>query len=587
MATGVSPDVLLQAEGVRPASPRRGPLHYLALVWRQVFVAPVVEGRLRDVGWPAGLRVVVVAVHIALLVGTALVLLGEPLRAVLPLTALATGGTIPRALVGLLLLLVSLSLATFLLACTHGPRWLLAAGLVIGVPLLLAMGLFAAIGTTGLTLMAVPLVLDAAAVAILVLVWRRHGPGRWQFPILFGLVLAQFVMVAADASARLVPLGFDPLPTVIVLQIGMLGPLANPLIFAAGTAPAQVSINVAIRAAALLGKGFGRSVTYTAMAAALLVASGHTAWLLLGHDVADLPWQTWAMTGVALAGWAAVVAGVLAASRTRWRSDEVAETGSALGWPAGAVLIGSAVPLLIVTMVLVLLTVVLPQLAWATTALQHSGSIVALRGIAAAAALAAAWWAVRRGHPVRAAVLGCAAVALLPYILTPLLDQEQGYTIDLTLISAALLAVLAASTVVLALRRKRLTETRAVAILAVSVLVVLVPHRGILAEPLEFLLGPGVGLILLGLWWQLLTESGVANRDSRSFPLATRVLLLLTSTLLTVVVLAFNVLTRQPAVGGMQQIVALGDDTLGLAMLAAAGGALLIDLTRDRLPTAP
>jgi len=575
------PDVSLQSEGV-PGS-RRTVRRFLSQLWRQVVVEPIAEGRLRDVGWPIGLRVVVTAVHVALVLGTLLVLLAEPLRAVLPLTMVGEGVAIPRAIVGVLLLLVSLAMSTFLLACAHGPRWLLVVGLVIGIPLLFVMGIFTLVGTTGPTLMTVPVTLDVAAIVVFVLVWRRRGPGRWQFPILYGLVLGQFLLVAADAASHSVPLGFDPLPAVVALQIGLLGPVASPLIFAAGTAPAEVTINLSLRAASLLGKGFRRSVTYTAMVAVLLVAAGQTGWLLVQDSAFALPWQTWVSTAAALLGWVAIVLWSLAPPVARWRSIDVGEVGSSLGWVAGAVLLGSIVPLFAVLLVLMMLAVVVPGLDWSYTALQRGGSVAALRGTAIVAALVAAWWSRRRGHPVRASVLGCAAVALLPYVLTPLLDLEQAFTIDLTLVAAAVIVTVVTVTVALVVRG-RLSETRAVAVLAIAVLVAMVPHRSILAEPLEFLLGPGVGLILLGLWWQLLSESEVANGDSRSFPLTSRVLLLLTATLLTVIVLAYNVLSRQPAVGGMQQMVTLGDDTLGMAMLAAAGGGLLVDLARDRLP---
>ncbi len=578
----VKPDVRLQAEGV-PTQQRPRPWRLIAHLWRQVVAEPIAEGRLRDVGWPPGLRVIVWVCHVALGLTTAVVLVAEPLRRFLPLGPVNDELSMPRPLVLVLTLLIGLCLTLFLLACTHGPTWLLVLGLVVGTPAQLMIGMYPLITSGGLSPVVLLILGLVIAVAVLMICWHRRGLGRHQFALLYGLVLAQSVVATVDASRQSVPLGFDLLPGVIALQIVLLAPLATPLVFAAGTAPAEVSVNLSLRAASVLGRRSRRSVTYTVMVAALVIGLGQSVWQVLRLRAPDLPWQV-VLTTVATVGAWALIGLVVIRRRHGWRSDEVAETGGSLGLPAGVVVAGSYLPLLVVLGVLMLLTTVIPALAWSFDVLQSSAAVGAMRILAVVVAVVVALVSLRRGRSIRALVLLCAAVAMTPVAVTVLAAPDRGFTVNVAVVTTVVVVSLTGWAVTLAVRR-RLTETRAVGILALTVLCCLVPHRTILAEPLEFLLGDGVGLVLLGLWWQLLTASEVANRRSHRFGLTSRVLLLLTANLLTTVVLAYYVLTRQPAIGGMQSTVAFGDQTLGLAILAGAAIAVLADISRDRLPS--
>lgn len=574
-------EVSLQAEGV---AGRPGPWRWLRQLVRQVVREPIAAGRLRDVGWPDGLRVVVLVCLAGLGVATVLVMVAEPLRRATALAPVGNDLSIPRPPVIVLLLLVALCLTTFLLACTHGPVWLMVLGYVVGVPTQLVIGMYGMVTATGMSSAAVASVLLVAAVCVAMAVWRRRGLGRYQFAILYGLVLAQAVVATVDATRHAVPFGFDLVPGLVGLQILLLAPLAMPMTFAAGTAPAEVSVTLSLRAATLLGRRSRRSVTYTVMAAVLVLAIGQTGWAVLGLDRASLPWQAVVATATSIVLWAGLGALVVRTRRrSPWRSADVAESGSALGLPAGVVLIGAYVPLMAVAVVLMVLAAVIPALGWSYGILQRDESVATMRGLAAVAALLVARWSWRRGQQSRAVVLVCAVVAVLPMIATGVVSPQRAFTIDPTLVTVALVVVLTVWTILLAVRG-RLSETRAVGVLALGVLACLIPHRTILAEPLEFLFGNGVGLVLFGLWWQFLSASEIVNRSSARFGLSSRVLLLLTSHLLTTVVLAYFVLTRQPAVGGMQDTVAFGDATLGLAILAAAVIAVLGDIGRDRLP---
>src|SRR5690606_13544070 len=159
---------------------------------------------------------------------------------------------------------------------------------------------------------------------------------------------------------------------------------------------------------------------------------------------------------------------------------EVAESGSALGLPAGVVLIGAYVPLMAVAVVLMVLAAVIPALGWSYGILQRDESVATMRGLAAVAALLVARWAWRRGQQSRAVVLVCAVVAVLPMIATGVVSPQRAFTIDPTLVTVALVVVLTVWTILLAVRG-RLSETRAVGVLALGVLACLIPHRTILA----------------------------------------------------------------------------------------------------------
>lgn len=575
------PPTALQAEGppvrVRPGT-------FLAAVWRRVVVEPVRHGRLRGAGWPPGLRTVVVTGYGALAVASVLALLAGPLRQVLPLAPVTDGVTIPRSAVGLLLLLTAVVLSSFLLACCHGPPWLLLAGMLVGLPAMLVMTVFAVLATTGVPYAAIPALAAIVAIAVLLLVWRRRGFGPWQFPALLALVLTVMAVVAADAALRGFPLGFDVLPGQLGVMITLLAPLAAPLTFAAGTAPAEVTVTLASRASSLLGRRYRRSVTYTAMLLAALAAVGQLTRQVLIGRYDQLPFPTVVTTLLVLAGCAGGTAAIVRLARGSWRTDDVADTGGALGWPAGAVLVGAVVPLMGVLVVLMAVSTVVPSLGWSFTALQRGWPIPLTRLAACGVAVGVAVWSARRGRPVRGAVLLCAALALLPMALTGLLDTDRALTVDLDLAGLVVTLLVLGWMTWLAARR-RLTETRAVGLLAISVVLVVVPHRQAFGEPLEFLFGPGVVVILFGLWWQLFTASEVGNRHSRRFPRTARVLLLLTSVLLTVLVLAYHSLTRQPAAGGLQAMAGLGDAVLGFGVLAAAVCGTAIDVVRDRLPS--
>ena len=82
----------------------------------------------------------------------------------------------------------------------------------------------------------------------------------------------------------------------------------------------------------------------------------------------------------------------------------------------------------------------------------------------------------------------------------------------------------------------------------------------------------GAALVLFGLTWDLLTGSGSwANGDSRRFPRPTRVLLMLTNSVLTMTVLAYAALIRDGSTTiYLDPYAEIGNLILGTALLGAA-----------------
>ena len=83
------------------------------------------------------------------------------------------------------------------------------------------------------------------------------------------------------------------------------------------------------------------------------------------------------------------------------------------------------------------------------------------------------------------------------------------------LVTSALIIVAVAVSLV----RRRLTHRRAMAFAGVLILCALFSYRDFISDPLGSLLGfSGAALVLFGLSWDLLTDSGWGNRESRRFP---------------------------------------------------------------------
>jgi hypothetical protein len=106
------------------------------------------------------------------------------------------------------------------------------------------------------------------------------------------------------------------------------------------------------------------------------------------------------------------------------------------------------------------------------------------------------------------------------------------------------------------------------------------------SDPVGALIGySGAALVLFGLTWDFLTSSDWANREGKRFSQPTRVLLVMANTLMTVSVLAYGALVRNPdAALNLELFAELGNIVFGTALLAAAFLAAGSAVADDRPP---
>ncbi len=177
----------------------------------------------------------------------------------------------------------------------------------------------------------------------------------------------------------------------------------------------------------------------------------------------------------------------------------------------------------------------------------------------------------RRGRPSRALLLGCIGVMLIVLARALVLGDTTAAPIDVDVLNlVATVVVLVALAVTLV--RRRLTGQRAVAFAGILILSALFSGRDFVSDPIGVVLGfSGAALVLFGLTWDLLTESGWGNGDSRRFPRPTRVLLVLTNSVLTMTVLAYAALVRDGSTTiYLDPYAEIGNLVFGTALLGAA-----------------
>ena len=205
-----------------------------------------------------------------------------------------------------------------------------------------------------------------------------------------------------------------------------------------------------------------------------------------------------------------------------------------------------------------------------------------MRVLIGAALVVLAIRAARRGQPDRGLILGCVGVMLLALARNLFVKDARALPIDADVVNLVSTVIVVVAIITTGLRR-RLTRQRALAFAGLLILSALFSSRDFISDPLGFLLGfSGAALLLFGLTWDLLTGSGWGNGDSRRFPRPTRVLLVLTNSVLTMTVLAYAALIRDGSTTiYLDPYAAFGNLIFGTALLAAAVVAVFDVASRD------
>ena len=574
-----------------PEASRPWRLRTFALgVLRQTLLDPVREGRLRDEGWPDGLRAVVTAGYLVFAAGGLLVVLSGPLRRSAELST--SGGTalgLPTAAAWPLVVMLSFVTAALLLAAVRGPWWLAVLGTLFA---LTQMGVWALRSPSSSGGWGMPLVGVATMLAVLVLVpvRRRRRSTWWEFPLLWALV-GSALAAGAVGMRHGRTFGFDFVPVTLQLTAATLGFLALPAATVAGAAVAEITVRATVAATRGAQQLTRAWAAFVVLGVLVLLRLVQLAWQLAERDPVSQGWNLLVPALLVAGGIAVAGTWLLRTARRRGAVPAVGELGDELGsvgFPVAVALIAVNLPIQLLAAAVPVLVSLTPSGAEGQTWVNDLPSLVGVlvdpvRALVGVVLLVLAVRAARRGRAGRALVLGSTGVVLVALARSLVLGDRMAGTTDpdaLNLVATVVVLV----AVAVCLVRRQLTAVRALSFAGALALSALFAHRTLLADPLGVLLGfSGAALLLVGLTWDLFTGAGWGNGSSRRFPRPTRVLLVLTNSLLTMTVLAYAALVRDGSTTVyLDPYAEFGDLVLGTGLLAAAVVAVLDAAWRGR-----
>ncbi|MFT4218820.1 MAG: hypothetical protein QM619_16790 [Micropruina sp.] len=551
------------------------------IVWLTV-IQPVRDGHPRSAGWPVGLRPIVASL-LALygLLALAVVFAGA-LRRVDVLVVTLTGLTIPDVGTWLCLAGLVLSIAVLQTAALHLPWWvkLLSLPTTAG-----ALAFFATAAAIDPMLLVSGLVSLSILVVLTVVRWRSEF-AWWEFVVVtLAVAAAVFIpLVGTDLSRGL---NRDWRGSAVEGGLISLESLALPALLVAGAALAQISVTASFAAVAAAVRELPRG--WLTVAGLLMLGWAAVALADLPRDP-DNAGTGWVASALALLLAAAMMFAVLAATGRPPAWSDLDEDPTPLNY---LVAIGSSAAVMLILVPTAvrehsrrtgpqwLFDGLVAYTAAATSNLTQTLCLLATGVVGLAVTLPTA----RRGRPSAAMFLGCVAALAVFRLL-----RSFGYTVwaDNTVpqMSGLLLVALLVTAAVLAIRR-RLSPTRVTALASGILLCLVYPHRAILDDPISALLGfSGIGAVLFGLIWRVLTEGDLSRDGTPRWPVPSRVLLYCGSALLGVTTAAFVSLTRSSGSSLDVAIYAVGGDfLLGTPLFLTAGlGCLAIAVAPARRP---
>ncbi|MBA3529841.1 MAG: hypothetical protein H0T91_11155 [Propionibacteriaceae bacterium] len=544
----------------------------------KVIGEPVRNGRLREVGWPYGLRGIVGLGCAVYALGAVVVIFSSLIRRSGELSVATTlAASIPRGYVWLLLFMVLIALAMFQTAALHTAWWLRLVGVLTSVVVMGTWG-FRYSSMIGGGLETVLTGLLMLGLIVLVVLRARKPFAWWEFPTVLLLLGSPIVIGMAFLSRSSRPLGYDFVPVFLQTTVTSLGPVALPAAVAAGLSVAEITVSATLWATRLTERFAARRVAYVILAVLVVLRLVQAIWQVATWDFIRQGWSvflTWVLLS-ALLGLLSAAVIRLGQHRASMVVSELPGRMAGMALPLGVAMVGVAFGAVIVISVFGIVAALDPARFGASSAswlglftsvngpnLFRSALGVVLVGLAVRSA--------RRGSTATALLLCAVAVMLwarvVRWVTGGLLNA--GFGADaLNLVATVLLLALIAFYLI----RRALTRQRALALSGALVLSALLGYHDFVSDPLGALLGfSGAALVLFGLTWDLLTDSDFANRDSRRFPLPSRVMLLFANVVLAIAILAYTSLVRDPtATINLNEFAALGDEVLGTALLAAA-----------------
>jgi len=561
---------------------------FAAAVVRQTVVEPIRNGRLRDLDWPYGLRSIVLIGYVGFGVAAATVVISGLIRQHSNLIVSATGLGLPEQMIWPLVVLLSFGVACCMSAALHGPWWLKLLGLLFALMVIgtwsLRRGSLA--GWTGW-----PWIAGALMTSVIILViirWRRPF-AWWEFAAFWALIgLGMTVGVAETRYAKAFGTDFNPLN--LQQTAAFLGYLVLPAAALAGASVAEITVRATVSATENAQRLTRRAWPYLILAVVIGVRAAQAGWQIAHRDPIVHGWTAVLWAGLLVFAFALVGAVLLRICRRRNSYPVVSELSDELGrvgFAVAAALLAVSLPVQVFLAVVQVFASLARNGANSTFAYDPAPILDRIidpsRVLIGLALLVLAVLAARRGQASRALVLGSIGVMLTMLARQLVFGDRTAAPINqdgVNLVTSALIIV----AVGVSLVRRRLTHRRALAFAGVLILCALFSYRDFISDPLGSLLGfSGAALVLFGLSWDLLTDSGWGNRESRRFPRPTRVMLVLTNYVLTMTVLAYAALIRDGSTTiYLEPFAELGNLIFGTGLLAAAVVAVLDSTWRDR-----
>ena len=590
----MSVDQDLLAGSARPAaqsSPERTwsrLARFAAAIVRQTVVEPIRNGRLRDLDWPYGLRSIVLIGYVGFGVAAATVVMSGLIRQHSNLIVSATGLGLPEQMIWPLVVLLSFGVACCMSAALHGPWWLKLLGLLFALMVIgtwsLRRGSLA--GWAGW-----PWIAGALMTSVIILViirWRRPF-AWWEFAAFWALIgLGMTVGVAETRYAKAFGTDFNPLN--LQQTAAFLGYLVLPAAALAGASVAEITVRATVSATENAQRLTRRAWPYLILAVVIGVRAAQAGWQIAHRDPIVHGWTALLWAALLVFAFGLVGAVLLRICRRRNSYPVVSELSDELGrvgFAVAAALLAVSLPVQVFLAVVQVFASLAPNGANSTFAYDPAPILDRIidpsRVLIGLALLVLAVLAARRGQASRALVLGSIGVMLTMLARQLVFGDRTAAPINqdgVNLVTSALIIVAVAVSLV----RRRLTNRRALAFAGVLILCALFSYRDFISDPLGSLLGfSGAALVLFGLTWDLLTDSGWGNRESRRFPRPTRVMLVLTNYVLTMTVLAYAALIRDGSTTiYLEPFAELGNLIFGTGLLAAAVVAVLDSTWRDR-----
>ena len=564
-----------------------------------VVIEPILEGRLRNRGWPYGLGGVVAAGIGLYVLGVIATVLAATLRTVMPLSVDPSlpASALPRPLLGLIMVMLIGIVALVQTAGLHGPWWLRLLSLAVTEIVIGIWGLHVS-GVGAARLLIMPVVLIMIGMAVLVIGRARRSYRWWEFPLVLLLIGMAIISSVLQDSFGVVPLGFDFARTSLLETLSLLGVLAVPALFAAGTAVAELTVRASVSAGKLLQRVAGRRPLHPILA---IVAVARLAKLLydLSHwDRVEIAAPTIISSLIVMVSLGAVLFLIDRVTNHDHQRDnqqelaDLSEQASRIAFPIGVGLVAVQLPLTIAVFGLTVVIALDPEgrIGWLDTGLVDRVTAPAvvhtLRAVVGLVVLAVSIRSARRGSRRIAMLLGTTAVLLGSGLLAvvPGLEQEDGFNLSVFDLVAGV-GILA--TIVVLAATRRLTRERAAILTVAVVLSGLVASRDFVSDPIGTLFGySGVGLALFGLTWDLLTGSVWANSEGPNLKIPARVMLLFANSLFGLLVVAVGAMAKvvPSAIPDSGQWASLGDWLVGTALVVTVLAAIIEALPTGRLP---